>query len=52
MPVSRVDNRTVGEDVPGPVTQQLQAAWSERVGIDIVDQALSYRPPSEDIAVR
>ena len=35
-----MDNRTVGLDVPGPVTKQLWAAWSELVGVDIVEQAL------------
>lgn len=38
LPVGRVDNRKLGEEVPGPITQQLLAAWSERVGLDIVDQ--------------
>ena len=38
LPVGRVDNRDIGEGVPGPITQQLLAAWSERVGVDIVDQ--------------
>lgn len=38
LPVGRVDNRQLGEAVPGPITQQLLAAWSERVGLDIVDQ--------------
>lgn len=38
LPVGRVDNRKLGDDVPGPITQQLLAAWSERVGLDIVDQ--------------
>lgn len=44
LPVARVDNRTIGTDVPGPVTRQLQSAWSEMVGIDFVDQALNYHP--------
>lgn len=39
LPVGRVDNRQIGEEVPGPVTRQLLAAWSEMVGLDIVDQA-------------
>ena len=43
MPVGRIDNRDVRTEVPGPVTEKLQAAWSELVGMDIVDQALSYR---------
>ena len=38
LPVGRVDNRPIGDEVPGPVTNQLLAAWSERVGLDIVDQ--------------
>ena len=38
LPVGRADNRPLGEGVPGPVTDQLLAAWSERVGLDIVDQ--------------
>jgi len=49
LPVGRVDNRAIGTDVPGPITRQLQAAWSERVGVDIVDQALHYKPPSEGV---
>lgn len=38
LPVGRADNRDVGDEVPGPITKQLLAAWSERVGVDIVDQ--------------
>ena len=38
LPVGRVDNRQIGDEVPGPVTNQFLAAWSERVGLDIVDQ--------------
>ncbi|MDA0769193.1 MAG: hypothetical protein BZY79_05145 [SAR202 cluster bacterium Casp-Chloro-G4] len=38
LPVGRVDNRALGEGAPGPITNQLLAAWSERVGLDIVDQ--------------
>ena len=45
LPAGRIDNRAVGTEVPGPVTRQLQSAWSEMVGIDFVDQALSYRAP-------
>ena len=46
MPVGLIDNRPIGSDVPGPITRQLQAAWSEIVGLDFVDQALNYAPPS------
>ena len=40
LPVGRVDGRTISEDLPGPVTQQLLAAWSELVGMDVVGQAV------------
>ena len=40
LPVGRVDNRELGSDVPGPITQKLLAAWSEMVGTDIMDQAI------------
>lgn len=40
LPVGNVDQRKIGEEVPGPITNQLLAAWSERVGMDIVDQLL------------
>ena len=41
LPVSRVDKRDIGDGaIPGPVTTQLLAAWSEQVGLDIVDQTL------------
>ena len=39
LPVTKVDNRQVADGKPGPMTQQLLAAWSEAVGVDIVDQA-------------
>ncbi len=42
VPVTRVDQRQVGDGKPGPITQQLLAAWSESVGLDIVDQALQF----------
>ena len=42
IPVSRIDNRAVGREFPGPVTMQLLAAHSELVGVDIVDQITTY----------
>lgn len=42
VPVSMVDLRPVGDSVPGPITQQLLAAHSEMVDVDIVGQALHY----------
>ena len=42
VPVTWVDRREIGDGKPGPVTQQLIAAWSEAVGVDLVDQALQF----------
>ena len=42
LPVTKVDRRPVGDGKPGPITQQLLAAWSEAAGMDIVDQALRF----------
>jgi branched-chain amino acid aminotransferase len=41
LPVRSVDKREVRHAVPGPISKQLLAAWSEMVGVDIVDQALN-----------
>ncbi len=38
LPVTRFDNRPIGQGVPGPVFQQLITAWSKLVGLDIVGQ--------------
>ncbi len=40
LPVTVVDKRQIADGKPGPITQQLLAAWSERVGVDVVDQAM------------
>ena len=42
LPMTKADGREIGDGKPGPVTQQLLAAWSESVGMDIVDQALRF----------
>ncbi len=41
LPVSKLDNRPIAGDVPGPIVKQLLAAWGEKVGVDIVGQAQS-----------
>ena len=38
-PVTVVDRRTIGDGRPGPVVASLLATFSERVGVDVVDQA-------------
>ena len=42
LPVSKVDQREIGDGRPGPIVEQLLSAWSETVGMDIVDQALQF----------
>lgn len=42
LPMTQVDRREIGDGKPGPVTQQLLAAWSEAVGIGIIDQAMRF----------
>ena len=39
LPVTKADKREIADGKPGPITQQLMAAWSEAVGMDVVDQA-------------
>ena len=38
-PVTRFNGQPVGDGKPGPITKQLLGAWSELVGVDIVEQA-------------
>lgn len=42
LPVIRLEGKTVGSGEPGPVFHQLMKAWSDAVGIDIVQQALQF----------
>ena len=42
LPITKADNREIADGKPGPITQQLLAAWSEVVGLSIVDQALQF----------
>ena len=42
LPVTYVDRRPIGDGKPGPMTENLLAAWSEAVGIDVVDQSLRF----------
>lgn len=38
LPVTRFNNQQIGNGRPGPVFQQLLAAWSKLVGVDIAQQ--------------
>ena len=40
--VTRVNSRPIADGQPGPICRQLQAAWSELVGLDIVAQARRF----------
>ena len=40
VPISKIDNRQIIDQVPGPITAQLLSAWSESIGLDIVDQTM------------
>jgi branched-chain amino acid aminotransferase len=44
LPVTRVDRRQIGTGAPGPVVGRLLQAWGNAVGLDIVQQALTYGP--------
>jgi hypothetical protein len=41
-PVTRLDGRPIGNGKPGTICHQLQTAWSELVGVDIVAQARQF----------
>lgn len=38
MPVARFNGRDLAGEVPGPIFRRLTAAWSEKVGLDVVEQ--------------
>lgn len=40
--VTQIEGQTVGDGGPGPVFQQLLAAWKQHVGVDFVTQAHDY----------
>jgi branched-chain amino acid aminotransferase len=39
VPMTSLDGYQIGDGLPGPVTRRLIAAWSEMVGLDIVEEA-------------
>jgi branched-chain amino acid aminotransferase len=47
MPATRINGLPVGDGQVGSVTQRLLAAWSERVGMDIVAQAMRHLAEAE-----
>ena len=49
MPCVRINGQPVGNGQPGPITSKLIAAWSEMVGVDIVQQADDYARKVEEM---
>jgi branched-chain amino acid aminotransferase len=47
LPVGRLNGIRIGTQIPGPVTIRLLDAWSARVEVDIVQQALSHLETDE-----
>jgi branched-chain amino acid aminotransferase len=47
LPVTSLNGWTIGTGEPGPITQGLLASWSDMVGINVVDQAMSHIPKEE-----
>lgn len=45
LPMTQVDKRDIADGKPGPITQQLIAALSEKVGVDIPGQAQRFAQP-------
>jgi branched-subunit amino acid aminotransferase/4-amino-4-deoxychorismate lyase len=46
-PITQVDGEPVGDGRPGPVTEQLLSAHSDRMGFDVVERYLRHLPESE-----
>ena len=42
LPITQVDRRQIGDGKPGPIMQRILAAWSEAVGVSIVEQAQQF----------
>jgi branched-chain amino acid aminotransferase len=45
LPITRFNGVQVCGGVPGPIARKLLTAWSEKVGVDIAEQALSHLTP-------
>ena len=47
LPVASMNGWSIGDEVPGPITRGLMAAWSDTVGVNLVEQALAHLPSGE-----
>jgi branched-chain amino acid aminotransferase len=50
MPATRINGLPVGDGQVGKITKQLLAAWSKRVGMDIVGQAMRQLAEAEGVS--
>jgi branched-subunit amino acid aminotransferase/4-amino-4-deoxychorismate lyase len=46
LPVTKINGIAIGDGKPGPIFRKLIAAWSQRVGVDIVEQIASGAAPA------
>ncbi|HVW36063.1 MAG TPA: aminotransferase class IV, partial [Pirellulales bacterium] len=46
LPVTKLNGLAIGDGKPGPIFRKLIAAWSQRVGLDIVEQIVSGAAPA------
>ena len=51
MPAKTLNGWQIGDELPGPLTRALTAAYSDLAGLNFVDQALSHLPPEERAAL-
>jgi branched-chain amino acid aminotransferase len=42
LPISQINGMNIGVNIPGRITNRLLNAWSEKVGVDIIKQAMSF----------
>jgi branched-chain amino acid aminotransferase len=47
LPARSLNGWQVGDELPGPITRALTAAYGDLAGVNIVDQALSHLTPEE-----
>ena len=47
LPVTNLNGWVVGTGEPGPITMGILASWSDTVGVNVVDQAMSHLPREE-----
>lgn len=42
LPISKIDDKKIGEKYPGPYASKLLNAWSKNVGVDVIGQAKKF----------